>query len=311
MRRRLEITLATLSWLVGAADELDGRGLQRAAQRIAHAALGGDARGDGRAHRRQPRVGRDRPGDLVQRMAPVEAAGGQAADGLAALVAQGGEGRVRLQGLRLVGGRLRLCLDVGELLATVGDRAVGERVRGAERRPPSRGRRGGCRSRGRRRPPPLRERPRSSAGMRLTALMPGASSTARPAATVRVRRPAPAGAPSTTPSSTGRPSSEARASAKPGITVAGPVSTARETLPASSCMRWKSSELRTSAAMRRTPSSRMLARLGDDLGVALDRLDGRLDADVREPAVGVRRASARCARPARRRGPRRRRRRRG
>ena len=35
-----------------------------------------------------------------------------------------------------------------------------------------------------------------------------------------------------------------------------PVMTARVTLAASSFMRWKSSELRTSAAMRRTPSSR-------------------------------------------------------
>ena len=38
--------------------------------------------------------------------------------------------------------------------------------------------------------------------------------------------------------------------------VAGPVITARETLAASSFMRWKSRELRTSAAIRRTPSSR-------------------------------------------------------
>ena len=52
-------------------------------------------------------------------------------------------------------------------------------------------------------------------------------------------------------------------------------------------MRWKSRELRTSAAMRRTPSSRTWRACSTIAAIALDVLDRRLDADVGEPAVGV------------------------
>ena len=47
-------------------------------------------------------------------------------------------------------------------------------------------------------------------------------------------------------------------------------------MPASSCMRWKSSELRTSAAIRRTPSSRTWRASLDDLASPVIVLDGLL-----------------------------------
>ena len=52
-------------------------------------------------------------------------------------------------------------------------------------------------------------------------------------------------------------------------------------------MRWKSSELRTSAAMRRTPSSRIWRACSTISASPSIVLDGRLEADVREPPVGV------------------------
>ena len=117
--------------------------------------------------------------------------------------------------------------------------------------------------------------------------MPGPPSSARPAATVTRPASMPAGAPSTRPCSTGMPSSEASATSKPGMALAGPVITARDTVPASSCMRWKSSELRTSEAIRRTPSSRIWRACSTICSIAGDILDGVLHADVGQPAVGV------------------------
>ena len=53
------------------------------------------------------------------------------------------------------------------------------------------------------------------------------------------------------------------------------------------CAWWKSSELRTSAAMRRTPSTRTARASATMSVVALDVLERRVEADVLEPGAGV------------------------
>src|SRR6185436_9313836 len=205
-----------------------------------------------RAQRRGPAAGRDGPGDLAERAGPVEAAVDELLDGLLARLAQLRELRVGLElgGLRL--GRVGLRGRGGKLAALGVQRPADERVRRGhddEQREDADER--------------IRADARASAAAgglldrdQVDGLHAGASSMASPAATARRPASKPAGAPSTAPVVTGRPSSEDRAASKPGMADAGPETTARSTTALPPWAMWKSSELRTSAAMRRAPSSR-------------------------------------------------------
>ena len=109
--------------------------------------------------------------------------------------------------------------------------------------------------------PPAERLRRSSTGIRLTALMPAPRRwPARPRSSAARARSRPA-AWSTTPERTGSPSSLDNAAANPGTPVAGPVSTTPVTGAAAPWALWKSSVLRTSAAIRRDALEQDAARL--------------------------------------------------
>ena len=161
------IMRATLSWLVvQPCSSIAGTG--SAARSGSVRALDGDARSDGAAQRAQRRAGRDRAGHLAQRAGPVEAALGQARDGLDALGAQAGEGGVALTAPYAALGGGRLGCDALELGALVGDLPVGERRHRDGQQREARGRRG----RRTRRSPPAGAAARCS-GRRLTAFIGG------------------------------------------------------------------------------------------------------------------------------------------
>ena len=184
-----------------------------------------------------------------------------------------------------------LGLDRRELGLARRDRVVGEHVdrherdRGGEQPRAARTPGAPCRS------TDLRRRPRASAGIRLTALMPGSprrSGRRRPRdgrrRRRRTRRAGPRGR--RRPRAAARPPRRAARRSR-GSPTAGPVSTTRSTTAAPSCIAWKSSELRTSSAIRRTPSfstSRASATMSASPSTSST---GVQQADVAEPAVGV------------------------